>query len=113
MGYLRIFSNMELLEKKEYLNELFSLYHELFTKRQKEYFKLYYFEDFSLQEISDECSVSRNAVFDQLKHVEAHLLDYEEKLGLHKLRLERLEYLKKFEETEDVKYLDKLRKMDE
>ena len=104
---------MEILEKKEYLNELFTLYHELLTEKQKEYFKLYYFEDYSLQEISDECNVSRNAIFDQLKHVESNLIEYESKLWLNEARIKRLEYLDKFDKTKDNKYIEKLRKMDE
>ena len=104
---------MELLEKKEYLNELFTLYQELFTDKQKEYFKMYYFDDYSLQEIAENCNVSRNAIHDLLKHVETYLNQYEGKLGLLKQKRKRLELLEKFEKTKDMKYLDEIRKMDE
>ena len=104
---------MELLEKKEYLNELFSMYQELFTEKQKGYFKMYYFEDYSLQEIAGEFKVSRNAVFDQLKHIENNLNTYEQKLGLLKSRDERIELLDKLEKSKDFSIIDKIRKMDE
>jgi uncharacterized protein len=47
---------------------------------------LYYQQDYSLHEIAELYDVSRNAVFDHLKKVEDHLLNYEEKLGLYALK---------------------------
>lgn len=58
---------MESFEKKAWYNQLFDLYGDLLTDKQQSYFKLYYFEDYSLQEIAEVFEVSRNAVFDQLK----------------------------------------------
>ncbi|MCK9235363.1 MAG: hypothetical protein WC225_02565 [Acholeplasmataceae bacterium] len=73
---------MEPLAKKEHLNRLFDLYAPLLTDRQAEYFRYYHHQDYSLQEISEIFNVSRNAIFDQLKKVESHLLNYEAKLHL-------------------------------
>ena len=76
------------MDKKVYYNYLYDYYSGLFTDRQKEYFEEYYFQDFSLAEIAENNSVSRNAVFGQIKIVEEKLDFYEEVLGLYKKSLE-------------------------
>ena len=101
------------LEKAEILNELFSAYKLLFTEKQIEYFEMYYMLDYSFQEIADEFGISRNAVYDQLKKVEENLYIYEEKLNLIKRRKQRLALLESFEESNDYKVLDELKRMDE
>ena len=50
-----------------YYNDLFDIYGELLTDKQKDYFKAYYFDNLSYGEIAEKYSVSRNAVFKQLK----------------------------------------------
>ncbi|MBE0700432.1 MAG: hypothetical protein IH571_01980 [Acholeplasmataceae bacterium] len=104
---------MEALVKKEKLNRLFDFYEQLLTEKQILFFKLYYHDDYSLNEIAELYQVSRNAVFDHLKKVEEHLLNYEEKLHLLERLEKRTELIAKFEETKDQKYLNALRKLDE
>ncbi len=104
---------MEALEKKEQLNQLFDLYQSLLTEKQCLYFKLYYHEDYSLQEIAEIYQLSRNAIFDHLKKVEDHLLDYESKLKLYDMQQKRLNLIDKLEETNDLSLLKALRKLDE
>ena len=72
------------LIKREYHIALFDTYKELLTLKQQEYFILYYYEDFTLSEIADVKTVSRNAVFDQIKKVLHILEEYEDKLKLYK-----------------------------
>lgn len=71
------------MEKLIYLNNLFDLYGELLTKKQQLYFKEYYFNNLSYGEISEKYSISRNAIFRQLKLIEEKLEFYEEKLKLY------------------------------
>jgi predicted DNA-binding protein YlxM (UPF0122 family) len=104
---------MESLEKKEQLNQLFDVYQNLLTDKQVQYFKYYYQDDYSLQEIADLADVSRNAIFDQLKKVETHLFSYEEKLHLLSNKQKRLEIIEDIDKTKDLKRLDDLRKLDE
>ncbi|CCV64054.1 conserved hypothetical protein [Alteracholeplasma palmae J233] len=104
---------MDRVEKTEQLNNLFEIYQELLTEKQKKYYELYYYEDYSLQEIAEIFEISRNAVFDQLKKVEKHLNHYEEKLKIYNNKEQRIKYLEKYEESKDEKYLKLLRKMDE
>ncbi len=104
---------MEHLEKTEHLNQLFSYYGALLTEKQQKYFIHYYHLDLSLQEVAEMFDVSRNAVHDQLNSVEKHLMEFESKLNLLKLSLERKKILDDFEKTKDFKYIEALRKLDE
>ena len=70
------------LEKREKLIELYDLYSNLLTEKQKDYFENYYFDDLSISEIAINYNISRNGVYDQLKRVENSLIDYEAKLKL-------------------------------
>ena len=103
---------METLEKKEYLNRLFELYGALLTDKQAQSFQYYYIEDYSLQEISELFNVSRNAIFDQLKKVENHLIEYESKLHLYEKEKARDTLLKTLEENYDPSLIDQLRELD-
>ena len=85
------------LIKREYHIALFDTYKELLTEKQKEYFILSYFEDFTLSEIASNLSVSRNAVFDQLKKTIAILEDYESKLKMYSKNLNLIEFSNKLE----------------
>ncbi len=68
--------------KKNNLIELFLVYKTLFTKKQQEYFSMYYLDDYSLNEIASINNVSRNAVFDAIVKIEKKLETYERNLSL-------------------------------
>ena len=70
------------IEKMVEIGLLFEQYKELLTDKQKEIVALYYEEDYSLGEISENLNVSRQGVYDTLKRSEKILRDYEEKLHL-------------------------------
>ena len=76
------------MEDFVYYGELYDLYGELLTKKQKQYFEDYYFQNLSLGEMADNYAVSRNAIFKQIHIVVDKLMEYEEKL--HLLELEDL-----------------------
>lgn len=71
------------LEKNERINDLFEFYSPLLTKKQFEYMQLYYADDYSLGEIAEDFSVSRQAVYDNIKRTEKALEGYEAKLHLY------------------------------
>lgn len=77
---------------------------------------LYYLEDFTLSEISEVFSVSRQAVYDNIKRTEAMLESYEEKLKLYdkfQKRSELIDELEKNAQDEKTKrLLDKLKELD-
>lgn len=104
---------MDTLEKNQRLNGLYIFYQNLLTDKQRLYFNAYYLDDYSLQEVADIYQVSRNAIFDQLKKTEEHLLNYERILKLYEQKNNRVELLQLFLETKDLEYIKKLKEMDE
>lgn len=72
------------METRFYLIDLYDIYGELLTLRQKEYFEDYYFNNLTLSEMSENYGVSRNAIHKQLKEVEEKLNKYEEVLQINK-----------------------------
>lgn len=97
------------MDKILFLTMLYDFYGELLTKKQKDIFELYYLDDFSLNEISDQFNISRQAVLDSVKRTEKSLLKYEEKLCLvskYEKRKENIEKLiNKFENIHSGKEL--------
>ncbi len=73
-----------MIKKIERVAMLYDFYGQLLTPRQKEILSLYYEQDLSLGEISEEYKISRQAVHDILKRSEKILQEFEEKLGLIK-----------------------------
>jgi len=71
------------MDNRIYLINLYDYYGELLTEKQQNYFEDYYFNNYSLAEISENYNVSRNAVFKQLKEVVNKLSNYEKKLELY------------------------------
>ena len=70
------------MEELVYYSDLYDLYKNLLTDKQRGYFEDYYFKNLSLSEISEKYGVSRNAVHNQVKIVKDLLEQYEEKLML-------------------------------
>ena len=73
-----------MIEQTQEMNDLLDAYECLLTEKQQEIMALYFKEDFSLSEISEELDISRAAVSDHIKRSEKILLDYEKKLHLVK-----------------------------
>lgn len=61
---------------------LLDFYGALLTEKQRECYDLHYNEDLSLSEIAEQCGISRQGVWDNIRRAEATLRDYEEKTGL-------------------------------
>lgn len=73
---------MSKVKKINELSMLYDAYKSLLTENQKDVFLLYFFDDFSLAEISEKLNVSRSSVGDTLKNTEEKIVKLEEKLGL-------------------------------
>ena len=71
------------MDKREYLIILYDYYGELFNDNQKKYFELYYFDNLSLAEISENENKSRNAIHKVIKNVVTKLNEYEHILKLY------------------------------
>ena len=70
------------IDKMVEIGLLFEQYKELLTDKQKEIVSMYYEENYSLGEISENLNVSRQGVYDTLKRSEKILREYESKLHL-------------------------------
>ena len=90
------------MEEVLYYTVLFDIYGDLLTKKQQQYFKEYYFENLSLQEIADNYNVSRNAIYNQLRETKDLLNHYEEILN-DKKKQEKLEEALSFHKIEEIK----------
>lgn len=71
-----------MLEETTRLHLLYDFYGKLLKDRQRKYFEMYYRDDLSLGEIAEIESISRQAVFEQVKRIARTLEDYEQKLHL-------------------------------
>ncbi|MEN2766476.1 putative DNA-binding protein [Ornithinibacillus xuwenensis] len=108
-----------MLEKTTRMNYLLDFYQALLTPKQRNYMEMYYLEDYSLGEISEEANVSRQAVYDNIKRTEAMLESYEEKLHLYQKFEKRMKLIHKLEERaslledkELLTYINQLKELD-
>ena len=76
------------MEDIVYYSELYDLYKNLLTDKQREYFEEYYFNNLSLSEISSDFDISRNAVSKQLAVIREKLDEFELKLKLYNKKTE-------------------------
>lgn len=72
------------MNNRDYIIILYDYYSNLFNDKQRYYFEEYYFNNLSLQEISENTGISRNAIHKMIKNMENKLYFYEEKLELYK-----------------------------
>ncbi|MGL4308437.1 YlxM family DNA-binding protein [Cetobacterium sp. SF1] len=98
---------MELDELIE-VSVLLDYYKNLLSDRQKEYLLLHFEEDLSLSEIAKRHSVSRQAVYDNIKRGIKILRDYEDKIGFHKKEQEIYQELIELKKDFTKEKLDKI-----
>ncbi|MDW5300008.1 MAG: sigma factor-like helix-turn-helix DNA-binding protein [Sedimentibacter sp.] len=70
-------------EKKFIYSILNDYYRDLLKDNQANIIDLYYNQDYSLSEIAEHMSISRQGVHDALKRAEKSLMEYEDKMKLH------------------------------
>lgn len=73
------------MSERDYLMDLYDIYKDLLTDKQREYFQNYYFEDLTLQESSDELNVSKQIISKTILQVTNKLKKYESTLHLNKI----------------------------
>jgi hypothetical protein len=71
-----------MIEKKMHLGDLFAVYGPLLTDKQQEILNLSLDEDYSLGEIAEILTISRQAVNDVVKKAEKAMENYELKLAI-------------------------------
>lgn len=78
---------------------LYDFYGELLTERQKEFFDLYYNEDYSLAEIAEIAGISRQGVRDVIVRAQSQMQEIEDKTGIVQRFEQRREHLDRIEES--------------
>jgi len=100
------------LEKQVHYYSLFVFYHQLLTTKQQQYFKNYFNDNLSLQEIASLQKVSRNAIYDSLQKVLLLLNQYENKLQLYQKYQARAVIYEQYQATHDfIKQLQAIDKI--
>ena len=74
-----------------YRRMLLDFYGELLTPRQRECYELHYNEDLSLSEIAEQCGISRQGAWDNIRRASEAMEEIEAKTGL----------LRRFVQTEE------------
>lgn len=97
---------MNMIDKNVYFSLLLEVYGELLTEKQREIFKLYYDEDFSLAEIAEDVGVTRQAVLDTIRKSERNLLSFEQKLKIIEKRERVIEVLGKIKASNHKDEID-------
>jgi predicted DNA-binding protein YlxM (UPF0122 family) len=87
-----------MMDKVYEITLLYDFYGELLTQKQKSVMELYYLNDLSLYEIAEQYSITRQAVLDMLKRTEKLLRQYESKLHLIQVYLQRKKKLEEIDE---------------
>lgn len=108
-----IICEVVMIEKKLRLVDLFDFYGKMLTDKQFEIMDLYCNLDLSLAEISENLSITRQAVHDAIKRSEKILENVETQLGLYSRSMRRetdfmrvLKLLSTYRETKDEGLLD-------
>ncbi|WP_047981297.1 putative DNA-binding protein [Ornithinibacillus contaminans] len=108
-----------MLEKTTRMNYLLDFYQALLTPKQRNYMEMYYLEDYSLGEISEEAAVSRQAVYDNIKRTETMLESYEKKLHLYEKFEQRMKLIQKLDkriadlgDQALISYMNELKELD-
>jgi len=88
------------MEKELLYIELFDIYKDLLTEKQKELFESHYIFDLSLSEIAEPEGRTRQSVYDAVKKVKSKLDEYERILNVYKTHLRLTDIAKDLELTD-------------
>jgi predicted DNA-binding protein YlxM (UPF0122 family) len=99
---------MDILDKKIEIMELYDVYQNLLTKKQRDYVEAYYYDDMSITEISEEFEVSRNAVHDQLKRTVSKMKEFEAQMNIRFKMKKRSKLIEKIKVLNDQLELEEL-----
>jgi hypothetical protein len=71
-------------EKDLHISRLLDFYKDMLSENKRAVMQLYYYDDYSLSEISEQVGITRQGVRDSIKKSERQLFELEDKLGLVK-----------------------------
>ncbi len=88
------------MKDREYIENLYEVYKELLSNRERDYFENYYFEDYNLQEIADNNEVSKAYVGKYINSIEDKLYNYEKVLKLYEKTIKIKDVIKYIDDIE-------------
>ncbi len=89
-------------EDRAYISRLVDVYGNALSDRQRDVIDLYYNEDLSLAEISENCGITRQGVRDAIKHGVEALVSLENSLGFN-AKIEKIsDYASKIAQSDDI-----------
>ena len=95
-------------QDRAYICRLIDIYGKVLSERQRDVIDLYYNEDLSLAEISENCGITRQGVRDAIKHALETLNSLEASLGFC-ARIESISQLaNEISTSNDVEYIHRL-----
>lgn len=86
------------MESRIYYSNLYDIYGNLLTDKQKKYFENYYFDNLTLSEISENEGISRNAIHKHINDAISKLENLEKELKIYEKNKKILEFSKKLDE---------------
>ena len=100
------------MDKNIQISMLLDIYGKLLTDKQYDALDLYYNQNLSLSEISEEFKTTRQGARKSIVDGEKKLFEYEEKLHILKERTENQQIIEEIiKETEDIVIKEKLQKL--
>lgn len=87
------------MKKTFEINNLLDFYGRLLSQRQSDAMKMYYREDYSLNEIAEDLDISKQGVSDLIKRSENNLYHFEETLHLLEKNSEQMKRNQRIDES--------------
>ena len=95
-----------------YYNTLFDIYKDFLTDKEQDVFRLYYEEDYSLQEIAENKNISRSAVGKMINTVEEKLDNFESVLKIYQRNMNVKKLLNECKDKEFCKKIIEILEID-
>lgn len=95
-------------EDRAYICRLIDVYGNALSERQKDVVDLYYNEDLSLAEISENCGITRQGVRDAIKHGVEALLSLEKAIGFEKKSSDIIRLASEIQQCGDIEKAHRL-----
>ncbi len=95
-------------EDRAYICRLIDIYGNALSERQKDVVDLYYNEDLSLAEISENCGITRQGVRDAIRHGVEMLYSLETSLGFYSKTEKLAKIANDIQKSEDVSEMHRL-----
>ncbi|WP_342269023.1 sigma factor-like helix-turn-helix DNA-binding protein [Spiroplasma endosymbiont of Aspidapion aeneum] len=99
-------------KRKDYYNQIYDYYKLMLTHKQKQYFELYFQNDYTLEEIAEQFNVTKSAIHDSISKVTKILDSLEENIGQYK-RVKNIKLILRSFEKGDISKFQMIKQIEE